>query len=302
MVKLTSARQARLYGPPGTRDLFENLNAFLYLLGTVLLAAGVALLLPSFKGATGSYGLWMILVGGAVLVVVNFHDLHAHLAGIDYTFRFLARDTQWWLVELAAPLVQAFGSILLCIATFLLIRANKGVYEHEEMHLKLVQAFRLVVAGSALWLLGAIHNAFQVYEKTGLRIQVLQKAVSLPCVLASELLLISGVLALQISGRHGYKLMKISTWLALVASGLLVVAAVMNVVRVLALQQVDRFGGHLESLRGGADAQLNTSRAQSTTEPLLSSQGKYQSDLEADQSNTVPPYRGSAIPSESLPR
>lgn len=86
------------------------------------------------------------------------------------------------------------------------LQANKGVYEHRELHLKLVQAFRLVVAGAALWLLGAIHNAFQVYEKTGFRVQVLQKAVSLPCVVASELLLISGVLALQISGR-GHKLM-----------------------------------------------------------------------------------------------
>lgn len=86
------------------------------------------------------------------------------------------------------------------------MQANKGVYEHRELHLKLVQAFRLVVAGAALWLLGAIHNAFQVYEKTGFRVQVLQKAVSLPCVVASELLLISGVLALQISGR-GHKLM-----------------------------------------------------------------------------------------------
>jgi hypothetical protein len=85
-----------------------------------------------------------------------------------------------------------------CFYNFL--QANKGVYGHDEIHLKLVQAFRLVVAGSTLWLLGAIHNAFQVYEKTGLRIQVLQKAVAVPCIVASELLLVSGVVALQISG------------------------------------------------------------------------------------------------------
>lgn len=284
-----------MYGPPGTRDLFETLNAFMYLFGTVLLAAGTVLLLPSF-GVINT-GLLMILVGVAIVVLVNFHDLHAHLAGIDYNFRFLALDSQLWMVELAAPFVQAIGSILLCIATLLLIRANKGVYEHRELHLKLVQAFRLVVAGAALWLLGAIHNAFQVYEKTGFRVQVLQKAVSLPCVVASELLLISGVLALQISGR-GHKLMKISTWLALVASGLLVLAAVLNIVRVLALLQVDRFDAHLESLRGGAEEQLQSSRAQS--EPLLSSKGKYQSDIEGDQSNV--PYRASVVPSDSLPR
>lgn len=269
-----------MYGPPATRDLFENLNAFAYLVGTVFLAAGVLLLLPSFKAV--SFGLGMILVGVTVVVLVNLHDLHAHLAGVDYNLRFLALDLQLGLVEFAAPVVQALGSILLGIATFLLIRANKGVYDQQEMLLKLAQAFRLVVAGAAFWFLGALHNAFQVYEKTGLRIQVLQKVVSLPCVVASELLLISGVLALQISGR-GQKLMSISTWLALSASGLLVLAAVLNIVRVVALQQVDRFGSHLESLRGGAEEQLQSSRANS--EPLLSSKGKYQSDIEGDQSN-----------------
>jgi hypothetical protein len=276
--------------------MFENLNAFVYLFGTLLFAAGVVLLLPSFQVNKG-WGLWMILVGLAFVVLVNFHDLHAHLAGIDYNFSFLALDTQLWIVELAAPLVQAFGSILLCIATFLLIRANKGVYGHDEVHLKLAQSFRLVVAGSTLWLLGAIHNAFQVYEKTGMRIQLLQKAVAMPCIVASELLLISGVVALQISHR-GHNLMTLSTWFALVASGLLVVAAVLNAIRVVALQQVDRFGSHLEILRGGAEEQLNSLRGQS--EPLLSSQGKYQSDIEGDQSSA--PYRGSVVPSESLSR
>ncbi|KAG0593342.1 hypothetical protein KC19_1G322200 [Ceratodon purpureus] len=296
MVKLTSARQSRMYGPPGTRDLFENLNAFLYLFGTILFAAGTVLLLPSFE-VKQNWGLWMILVGIATIVLVNFHDLHAHLAGIDYNFSFLTLDTQLWMVELAAPLVQAIGSILLCIATFLMIRLNKGVYGDDEIQLKLVQSFRLVVAGSALWLLGSIHNAFQVYEKTGMRIQVLQKAVSVPCIIASELLLVSGVVSLQISGEDR-KLATISTWLALVASGVLVVAAVLNAIRVVALQQVDRFGSHLEILRGGAQEQLDSTRAHS--EPLLSSQGKYQSDIERDQSNA--PYRGSVVPSESLAR
>lgn len=130
MVKLTSARQCRMYGPPGTRDLLESLNAFVYLFATVLLAAGVVLLLPSF-GVINT-GLWMILVGVAVIVLVNFHDLHAHLAGIDYNFRFLTLDTQLCLVELAAPFVQAIGSILLCIATFLLIRVSSVVITYPK--------------------------------------------------------------------------------------------------------------------------------------------------------------------------
>ena len=94
---------------------------------------------------------------------------------------------------------------LICIE-YVSLQLNKGVYGHNEMQLKLAQAFRLVVAGSTLWLLGAIHNAFQVYEKTGIRIQVLQNAVSLTCIVASELLLVSGVVALQIS-RKSHQLM-----------------------------------------------------------------------------------------------
>ncbi|XP_024369548.1 uncharacterized protein [Physcomitrium patens] len=158
MVKLTSARQARLYGPLSTRDMVENWNSFLYLVGTILLAAGMLLLLPSFE--MRSWSLWIVLVGFAVIVVVNLHDLHAHLAGIDYDFTLLSMDTQWWMFELAVPTVHAMGSILLCIATFLLIRVNAGSYDQSEVNFKLTQAFRLVISGSALWLLGSIHNAF----------------------------------------------------------------------------------------------------------------------------------------------
>lgn len=96
----------------------------------------------------------------------------------------------------------------------------------------------------------------------------------------------------------GLLMQALSIWLALVASAVLVVAAVLNAIRVVSLQQVDRFGSHLEVLRGGAEEQLNSSRANS--EPLLSSRGKYQSDIEGDQSSV--PYRASVVPSETLSR
>jgi hypothetical protein len=278
--------------------MVENWNSFLYLVGTILLAAGMLLLLPSFE--MRSWGLWMVLVGFAVIVVVNLHDLHAHLVGIDYDFSLLSMDTQWWMVELAVPTVHAIGSILLCIATFLLIRVNAGSYDQSEYKLKLTQAFRLVISGSALWLLGSIHNAFQVYEKANARVQLLQMATSLPFLVSSELLLLSGILPLQISNFvHGRKLMDIAIWLALAASVLLVVAALLNAFRVVFLQQADRVGGHLEILRGGAEDRLRSFRANS--EPLLSSTNKSQADIESHQAE-VQPYRGPVVPSEPLPR
>lgn len=149
MVKITSVRQSRMYGPPGTRDLFETLNAFMYLFGTVLLAAGTVLLLPSF-GVINT-GLLMILVGVAIVVLVNFHDLHAHLAGIDYNFRFLALDSQLWMVELAAPFVQAIGSILLCIATLLLIRVSLKKSCHKIFYVSCIIRVRLHRQVLQLW-------------------------------------------------------------------------------------------------------------------------------------------------------
>ena len=64
------------------------------------------------------------------------------------------------------------------------------MYGHDELPLKLTQTFRLVVAGSTLWLIGAIHNAFQVYENTDTRVQFMQKTVSVPLLIANTLFLV----------------------------------------------------------------------------------------------------------------
>lgn len=45
-------------------------------------------------------------------MVVNVHDLFAHLAGIDYRLWFLGFDPQLALVEVFVPVVQAVGALL----------------------------------------------------------------------------------------------------------------------------------------------------------------------------------------------
>ena len=57
-------------------------------------------------------GLVLLLIGLLLIMVVNLHDLVAHLAGIDYRFPLMGFDTQLALVVFAVPVVQASGALL----------------------------------------------------------------------------------------------------------------------------------------------------------------------------------------------
>ncbi|KAH7839759.1 hypothetical protein Vadar_008362 [Vaccinium darrowii] len=57
-------------------------------------------------------GLVLLLVALALILVVNVHDLFAHLAGIDYRL--------WALVEVLVPVVQAVGALLSFLGVLLL--------------------------------------------------------------------------------------------------------------------------------------------------------------------------------------
>lgn len=120
MVKLVSARDFRAYGPRAARSRAEYINAGLYLFATVLLLAGfVAQLSREAKS-----GLALILLAAALIMIVNLHDLFAHLAGIDFRLPLLVQyDAQLLFVEFAVPILQAIGSLLLMLgALFLLIQ------------------------------------------------------------------------------------------------------------------------------------------------------------------------------------
>ncbi|KAG6745629.1 hypothetical protein POTOM_050127 [Populus tomentosa] len=81
-------------------------------------------------------------------MVVNLHDLVAHLAGIDYRFPLMRFDTQLALVEFAVPVVQASGALLSFLGIlFLFIQEYKG-YGHFKFER---HALNLLIAGPALW-------------------------------------------------------------------------------------------------------------------------------------------------------
>lgn len=121
MVKLASVRESRMYGPPGVRDVAEDVNAFAYLFATLLLLAGSILIYP---GKNHNVGFILLLIALVVIVLVNLHDLYAQLAGFDFRLPLVTLDPQLALIEVAAPLVQAIGGIVFFIGVFLLYRVQ----------------------------------------------------------------------------------------------------------------------------------------------------------------------------------
>ena len=80
MVKLASARDFRVYGPGFTRNRHEYINAGLYLFAAIVLTCGFA---AQFSYEARS-GLVILLLALGLIILVNFHDLIAHLVAIDF--------------------------------------------------------------------------------------------------------------------------------------------------------------------------------------------------------------------------
>jgi hypothetical protein len=192
MVKLVSVRRTRLYGPAAWRDWWEYINAFVYLVATIVLLVGCILLLPGRISA--KLGLILVLVALALLVIVNLHDLIAQLAGFDFRLPSLSLDPQLALIEILAPLLQVLGSILFFIGTILLLEVGRGKYDEKEAENLTNHAFRLIIGGSGLWMFGSILNVSQVYERVDMRVQFMQKMVSIPFLMSSTLFLVCGIL------------------------------------------------------------------------------------------------------------
>lgn len=114
-----------MYGPRLSRNRAEYINAGLYVFATVVLLGGFVAELS--KEPTS--GLVLLLIGFALVFIVNLHDLLAHLAGFDYRVRLMELDLQLALVEFAVPVVQALGSLLWFLAIlFLFIQVRTCSY------------------------------------------------------------------------------------------------------------------------------------------------------------------------------
>lgn len=101
----------------GGRKRSEYMNAGVYVLATILLTGGFA---AQLSGEPKS-GLALLLIGFGIIMIVNLHDLIAHLAPIDYRLPTLMDlDLQLALVEFAVPLLYIFGTILFFLPTLFL--------------------------------------------------------------------------------------------------------------------------------------------------------------------------------------
>lgn len=240
-----------MYGPRLSRNRSEYMNAGLYVFAAIVLLCGFAAQLSNEPKS----GLVLLLIAFGLIILVNLHDLMAHLAGIDYRFTLMELDTQLPLVEFAVPLVQALGALLNFLAIlFLFIQAEKGYgYYKVEKH-----ALNMLIAGTALWVLGSIHNSCQIYERADGHVQILQQSVQIPFLMGSLLLLVGSILNSREQvgyAHHGLHLLSGTwIWLGIFGSLLLFMGGLMNVVKVFKMQQMD--GLRLEKLRGGAQERL----------------------------------------------
>ncbi|KAG4184636.1 hypothetical protein ERO13_A09G183700v2 [Gossypium hirsutum] len=247
MVKLASARESRTYGPRLAQSRAEYMNAGLYLFSTIVLICGFA---AEFSREPRS-GLVLMLIALGLIILVNIHDLLAHLAGIDYRFTLMGFDPQLALVEFSVPLVQILGSLLLFLGIlFLFIQAEKGYgFFKLERH-----ALGMLVAGPVLWVVGSIHNSCQIYERADAHVQILQQSVHIPFLIGSVLFMVGAIL----NGReqtgvihHGLQLLgKRWVWLGICGSVMFMIGGLTNVVKVFKMRQMN--GIRLEKLRGGA--------------------------------------------------
>jgi hypothetical protein len=74
---------------------------------------------------------------------------------------------------------------------------TQGTFDSIDVAKVTDHAYSLLIAGSAFWLLGSIHNAFQVYENTDTRVQFMQKTVSVPLLIANTLFLVATILSFE---------------------------------------------------------------------------------------------------------
>lgn len=279
MVKLVAARAHRLYGPRGREDALEILNSVVYLVGTILLLGGIILLLANFSHPLeynkAHTGLILLAIAMCIIILVNLHDLGAHIGGIDLRLDLLGYDPQLALVEVGAPLVHIIGAILYLIAIIFLLKSRSLLVGGREQ-----VALQLVIAGSVFWVLGSLHNACQVYNRSSATLQIFQKAVYLPLLVASTLLLVSSILWYR-SWPH-FVLARTAQYgaivIAIIAAVLVVLGAIANILRVLYLRRLGGSYNHapLDTLRGRAHEELvgvSVSRLQPLMEAETPSSG-----------------------------
>ncbi|KAJ4788870.1 Transcription factor SPEECHLESS [Rhynchospora pubera] len=281
MVKLSTARDFRVYGPGGAGDKWEYINAGLFLFSGILLIGGFLAQFSSIAFHIKS-GLALVLISLLIISLVNVHDWIAHLAGIDWRLGLAEYDQQLALVEIVLPVVNVVGSVLFFVAVlFFEIEMDRGYRYKLEKH-----GLNLLIAGPVLLLVGSIGNICQVYDRSNWHVQILQKCVQVPLLMGSFLFVVGGIINLIEISRStdlSFKMLDKSwAWFGLFGSVLLLIGGLMNLVKVFKVQQMD--GSGLERLRGGARERLRREREGQV--PLLED-----SDTESQRKPVRKPYK-----------
>ncbi|XP_044983692.1 uncharacterized protein LOC123450585 [Hordeum vulgare subsp. vulgare] len=252
MVKVATAREARLYGPALAVRRWEYINVGAYMFGTLLLAAGLAALCASEDGiGPRDTGLAVAGVALAVVAVVNAHDLGAHLqqhlAGVDCHVGLARFDPQLGLIELLAPALHAAGCVLAIVGLALQLFSKGDRLERR--------AADALLSSAVLWILGSVLSSCQMYERADGRAQLLQSSVQVHVLLGNLLFLVAAVLH-----RRGEPTLpgESERWITLCGSVMWVAGALFNVLKVFVMHQSD--APRLEKLRGGAQERLARDR------------------------------------------
>ncbi|KAG0519450.1 hypothetical protein BDA96_09G265300 [Sorghum bicolor] len=258
MVKLATAREARLYGPALAARRWEYINAGVYVFAALLLVLALS---ASSSGARA--GLAVAAVALAAVAAVNAHDLAAHLAGVDCRVGLARYDAQLGLVEFLVPAVHAAGCALAVVGLALLVsqsqheqgKGGPGHVGRREAH-----AATMLLVAALLWVLGSVLNSCQVYERADGRAQLLQSSVQVPQLLGSLLFLVAAALNRRRLVVSGTGSAEEPAWLCLALAGsvLWLAAAMLNVLKVFTMHQSD--APRLEKLRGGAQEWLSRDR------------------------------------------
>ncbi|KAL2657722.1 hypothetical protein AAZV13_04G195800 [Glycine max] len=297
MVKLASARVFRTYGPGLAKNRYEYINAALYLIASLVLLSGLAAQLSSEARS----GLVLIIAALAIILLVNLHDLFAHLVGIDFRLPLIAFDLQLAFVEFAVPVIQMFGTLLAFLGVFFLfIQEEKGYgYFKLEKH-----ALNMLVAGPVLWVIGSIHNSCQIYERADGHVQILQQCVYIPFLMGSLSFMLSAILNYHEKSRdihHGLHLLGGTwIWLGIFGSLMFFIGGLTNLIKVFKMQQMN--GIRLEKLRGEAHERLLSAREAQI--PLIMEHQTNISHQPQETKVTLPlptPYKDVLIVKKKLP-
>ncbi|EEE64862.1 hypothetical protein OsJ_19719 [Oryza sativa Japonica Group] len=251
MVKLATAREARMYGPALAVRRWEYINAGAYVFAALLLAVALAALSAGGGDGGGPAGRrspwppWRWRSSPPSTRTTSRRTSPAWTAAWGWSGT-TPSSASW---SSSCPALHVAGCVLAVVAMAFLLSQGE-----RETH-----AANTLLAAALVWLLGSILNSCQVYERADGRAQLLQSSVQVPMLLGSLLFLVGAVVNRRRRPEPPVLVGRSWAWtMCVLGSVLWLVAAVFNMGKVFVMHQSD--APRLEKLRGGAQERLSRDR------------------------------------------